>query len=105
MGGVHSIKYAGAFSWAWAVKNMVLGPLKQDLGVISFALLFISDVFLQTRIPLARVIVSLGLAVQYLGTAFAQPFRACLVPAEKLAKKTGKSVLWAQIFQPYLVVS
>ena len=36
--GTSSVLYIAAFYWLWAVKNIVAGPLKQDLGVITFGL-------------------------------------------------------------------
>ena len=36
--GTSSVLVIAFFYWIWAVKNIVAGPLKRDLGVVTFAL-------------------------------------------------------------------
>ena len=36
--GLPSVKYVAAFFWLWALKNITIGPLKKDAGIVTFAL-------------------------------------------------------------------
>lgn len=36
--GTVSIRYTAAFYWCWAVKNIAVGPLNTDLGIVTFSL-------------------------------------------------------------------
>lgn len=40
--GVKTVVYTAAFYWCWALKNILLGPLTTDLGVITFGLVSLS---------------------------------------------------------------
>ena len=36
--GTPSVLYTALFFWSWALKNRIVGPLKQDLGVFTFGM-------------------------------------------------------------------
>jgi len=103
--GVKSTKYAALFYWAWAVKNVMLGPLKKDAGVVSFLVLLMADLLLSKKMPAAPIIVCIGISAQALYVLVSAEFNVFKKPADQLAAAVKKSVLWAKIFKPYLVAT
>mmetsp|Transcript_15811 Transcript_15811/g.46133 ORF Transcript_15811/g.46133 Transcript_15811/m.46133 type:complete len:150 (-) Transcript_15811:525-974(-) len=87
--------YCAAFYWLWAMKNLLKGPLKADLGVASFAgyvgarywgassrMLFGAAVFICVNYAMGLALVGMA-------------------PPKVVAKKLKKSEAWVQIFRAY----
>jgi hypothetical protein len=97
--GVESALYCAGFYWLWALKNWLVGPLKGDAGILTFAL-YAASVLLGWS-ALARVASALVLATNYGGLWVGLMF----TPAQKVARKLRKSDKWVVVFKAYLAVS
>ena len=95
------------FYWLWAVKNRVLGPLKQDAGVVTFGIgaagcfMHFYDENLRVA-PLSLVLTSCGFATLNYALPVANMAR---VPARdrwtKTARRMGRSEGFARFFFAY----
>ena len=94
-----SVHYVGAFYWAWAVKNIIAGLLKQDLAGLTSAAVAAAEVF--STSSCMQGIPAAILVMQFSTVAL----KVCPEPAKKVAKAIDKPIWWAQIFGPYLIIS
>lgn len=104
-----------AFYWLWALKNRVFGPLKEDMGVLTFgfgafafALLGADGagfIFQELRIgPLALTLTSCGFATaNYALPVVAMARMESKDRWDKVARKMRKSLTFAKVFFLYCV--
>ncbi|KAL3898891.1 MAG: hypothetical protein SGPRY_012750, partial [Prymnesium sp.] len=76
--GAKTVVYTAAFYWCWALKNILLGPLTTDLGVITFGLVMAAEVL--SPWPVLTGAASLLVGVQFGVVAL----RCCLSPASQV---------------------
>mmetsp|Transcript_11267 Transcript_11267/g.28478 ORF Transcript_11267/g.28478 Transcript_11267/m.28478 type:complete len:139 (-) Transcript_11267:364-780(-) len=95
-GGLGTALYASGFYWLWACKNLAVGPLKRDAGLITFALYAAS--VLQGW-PARRCAGCAFLLAANYGVPCAMMLMAS---PRSIAKKLRKTEPWASAFRLYL---
>ena len=97
----------GAFYWLWALKNITMGPLKTDLGIVTYLTVLIPGAIGtfgtdSSGITTAQIVGSVLLFLNY-GVAFAKFNK---IPAEnryaKIGQRLNKTPQWAMIFFNYV---
>eukprot|EP00039_Didymoeca_costata_P019899 m.339341 g.339341 ORF g.339341 m.339341 type:complete len:152 (+) comp18760_c0_seq1:203-658(+) len=100
---------ASSFHWLWALKNILVGPLKTDAGILTFLPGFISGIFILTgRSPVSQTLAASFSALLVLN--FGYPVYAMAkIPEkdryEKFAKRVKKTPFWARLFYHYCMSS
>lgn len=102
----HLILPLGTFYWLWAVKNVAVGPLKSDLGVVTFLIACIPGAIeyfnlLPSYVEVLHLVggfASVLLSIQYGDVAKKLSKSKYEIIAGKLNKTTG----WAAVFYYFL---
>eukprot|EP00035_Acanthoeca_spectabilis_P025254 m.457574 g.457574 ORF g.457574 m.457574 type:complete len:153 (+) comp21296_c0_seq1:45-503(+) len=99
---------ASLFFWLWSAKNIAVGPLKKDAGIVTFfagAAAAVAHQGFGAHVPNWIGAVASGLVTLNFGGAFAFLATSGVDKAFARFAKMGKSKLWTSIFYYYCAVS
>lgn len=98
----HVLFFAG-WQWLLSLKNVVIGPMKKDTGIIQWAVL-IGAAYFKSRLGILLMSVAVGISNGAVGLFILshKPWKNHFIRAARYFKK---STFWAKTFTAYLLAS